>query len=233
MDKFQKCQKKCGYIIIFILMFNLHLCNNTYSKDSFFAEMCYLEDNYVLLYKIINWWNDSAPDDDHIICGNHLRCELMGKSKLRYNNNDSSLLIESTYHIEELISFIQECKEGGGPTYFVCSYLNQKYFGTTPIQDILPIYSSINSIVLAGIIKKQALHLIEREQKIGLEVGGRIAGLLLNNGKIATHHGGNFLKSCPQPHQNRNNFAPAFLIIKNLDNDEILAKYTVVGTKSE
>lgn len=225
--------RKYFYLILCTSVINLHLCEYSYSKDTFFAETCYLEDDYVLLYKIINWWNDSEPGDDTFICSNHLRCELLGMSKLRYDSVVGSLTIRSNYQIEELLSIFKECKECKGPSHFICTYLNEKYFGTIAAKNIPPIYSTINSISIKGIANRQALQLIENEQKIGIEIKGIIGGLLLENGKIAFHQAGNFLKACPQSAKNQTDQAQTFITIKNFDKDEILARYKMVINEDE
>ncbi len=62
------------FITIYTLLFSLSFCDYSYSKEEpLFAETCYIDSSYVLLYKIINWWNDSEPGADNILCGNTLK----------------------------------------------------------------------------------------------------------------------------------------------------------------
>lgn len=225
----KQCLRETVCLIISALLFNLCLFEYSYSKEhSFFAEKCFIDNRYVLLYKVINWWNDNAIDDNNFICSRRLRCELVGMSELLYNSTTSSLTIKSNYQIEDLISVFKECKKCKGPSYLICTYLNNKYFGSNPVKSIRPIYPTINFIVIQGITDKNANRLIINQEKIGIELEGTVGGLVLKNGKIAFHQNATFLKSCPESSQNQTDRFQTYLTIKNMETGEILAKFKTV-----
>jgi len=79
------------YLIMHALIFSLCLCEYSYSKEKpLFAETCYIDNSYVLLYKIINWWNDSEPVYDNMICGDTLKCKISGISTIQYDSVSES-----------------------------------------------------------------------------------------------------------------------------------------------
>ncbi len=207
----------------------LCFCEYSYSNEKpILVETCYIDNNYVLLYKIINWWNDSAPGDDNILCGNTLRCDTKGISTIRYNSVEKLLTISTNSDIEGLVSIFKECKSCKGLPYFTCTYLNEKYFEKITVENAFDITTIINTIKIKNVTNKQAQQLINIEEYIAIELKGIIGGLLLENGKIALHQNGNFLKSCPQSHEGRTKGFKTTLAIKNYITNEILVKYTAV-----
>ncbi len=125
----------------------MYLCEYAFSKEKpAVAETCYLDNNYVLLYKIINWWNDSQTDEDNIICGNFLKCEATGISQVRYNAEKELLTIKTDSNIQDILSIFKQCKVCWGPSSFKCTYLNEKYFENNSVENASKITGSINTI---------------------------------------------------------------------------------------
>lgn len=217
------------YLIIYAILSNLFLSDYSYSNEKpLFSETCYIDNSYVLLYKIINWWNDSEPDYDNMICGNTLRCKISGISTIQYDSVKELLTISTNSDIEDLVSIFKECENCTGPSYFKCTYLNEKYFGKVTTEDTLAINTTINTIGIKSVALKHARQMIDIEGYIAIELEGLIGGLLLENGKITFHQNGTFLKSCSQSPNSLLKQSKTFLTIKNSSTMEILAKYTAV-----
>lgn len=220
----------CFSRIFCILLLSLCICDYSYSNGKpLFTEICYLDDNYVLLYKIINWWNDSEPGDDHLICGTTLKCKIKGNLNIHYDNDQELLTIRVNSNIEELVSIFKECESCRGPSYFRCSYLNEKYFGKVDAVDTLVIHSTINTIEIQGVPRNQYLQIHNIEEFITVEIKGKVDGLLLENGKIALHQNGDFFKSCPQSSKGLPQQSETVLTIKNDNTKEVLAQYTIIA----
>lgn len=205
------------------------VCNNSYSKeDTPFPEACYLENSYVLLYKIINWWNDSVDGDSSFICNNNLLCEVKGQSHITVNNQNNTISIGTSSHIEDLISIFKECSNCTGPSHLKCTYINANYFGNIPLSEVALIGETINSLTITGVPSNKASSLRQIEEKISIQVEGVIGGLLIGSSKIALHQSGYFLKECANSQQNENIQSQTLLTIKNVETDEILAKYKMI-----
>ncbi|WP_028581306.1 hypothetical protein [Desulfogranum japonicum] len=225
-----KWLKKYLYIFVYTFLFVFSSYDYLLSKEeSILTEKCYIDNNYVLLYKIINWWNDSSSDEDNIVCGDTLRYVVTGVSIIHYDNKKELLTISTNSYLEDLVSLFKECRECEGPSYFKCSYINEKYFGKTQIENALDVHGTINAVRFKSITNKQAQFLIENEKYIAITLEGVVGGLILENGKIALHHSGNFLKSCPQSRKGSVKKYRTTLTIKNYLTNDILATYDIIS----
>ena len=218
---------KCFSIFLSLLIINIFQFNTLYANDSFYDEKCYLDNNYVLLYKIINWWNDCTPDDEYLLCNNQLKCELYNSTNIKYDDENQLLIFNSKYYIEELISIFSEC-ENCKSHLFKCTYINNEYFGNIKAESARIIDSTINSITINNVSKNQVNRLLKQVKFIKIEIEGKVGGLLLGSGRIALHQRGNFLKKCPTQVQNHSNTSEISITVKNMEDNDIIVKFETI-----
>lgn len=215
-------------IVFFIYLHsgNEGLCND--QGNHHVSEICYLDNNYVLLYKIINWWNDSLPSDDTAPCGNSIKCQSIGNVQVNYIESNKTLVIENTGDFAGLLSVIKQCRDCPGPSHFECTWINNKKFNTLTTKATPQNVTAINTLHINSVSPEQANHIRSMEDEIVFVVEGRIAGLLLQNGKIALHHSGEFLKACPKTLINEDENSNISLVVKNSITEEVFAQCSAV-----
>lgn len=194
-------------------------------NEQYFSEVCFVDNNYVLLYKIINWWYDCLPADDTLPCGDFITCQTIGKLIVYYNKEDKTLTLENTGDFAGLLSVLRQCSDCPGPSHFECTWLNGKYFNTIPTEAV-PHNTNIKVVQIAAISQKQADRIRSMADDMVFVVEGRVGGLLLGDGKIALHGSGKFLKPCPKAVSGEN--TTITLLIKNSKTEETIARYTAV-----
>jgi len=216
------------FIIFFVVIDLLLIHKTSFCKEevSFASEPCYIDNNYVLLYKIINWWNDALPGEDAGLCGSTIRCESNNHIRIEYKNQTISLLYSG--YFDDLLSIFKECKECFGPSYFECTWLNNRYFDKMDASSVPLISKKIKIIQFNNMSKKHAELILNLQGNIKFEIEGKICGLLLKDGKVALHHSGAFLKRCPLSRQNKANDSSIRLSIVNLTTGEPIARYSAV-----
>lgn len=213
------------WFLSFMVVFS---CLHINIPDAFCSESYYINNNRVLLYKIINWWNDCIPEESSHLCWRRIKCENEGDAHIVYSETEKTLKLQIKGGFAELLSTFKQCDQCFGPSYLQCTWLNKKYFGygeAVIVQDELP---AISALFFNNINKKEWRLIRSVEKDIELVLEGVIGGLLMMNGKIALHQAGNFLKTCPKPNQNRDNSFPISLKIINSRTEEVLAKYTAI-----
>lgn len=191
-------------------------------------ETCYVEDNYVLLYKMINWWNDSSPEDDTLLCGNRIRCLSSKSVTSEYNAAEKRLSFEVAGDFGELISPLKQCDRCFGPSYFQCTRLNEKYFPEMSCAEIEVLRGNINQVSIQNISGNLAANFKSVEKNLVFVVEGRIGGLLLTDGRIALHTSGSFLKTCSESFAEESNKIPISLTINDINAGAVVARFEAV-----
>ena len=216
------------FLFLPIILLSSHLVgSNAFcleTEHSALSEICYVNSNEVLLYKIINWWNNSLPEDDTLPCGDLITCQHTGGITVDYNRATMMLHITTSENFGELISVFKQCEQCPGPAYLECSWLNTKFFDNVQATRS----KDIKMLSFKEISPHQADKLKDAEKDLAVVVEGVIGGLLSGNGKIALHHTGDFLKSCPKSSQRPEERFPTSLKIINSRTQEELARYHVV-----
>jgi hypothetical protein len=223
------------YFIFFLLIFAGVCCVSKPSlcedEMPFFEEPCYIDNNYVLLYKIINWWNDALPQDEISLCGNALKCVGGSKTSIAYSRDTQVLQISNLNNSFDLLSIFKECDTCVGPSYLKCTWLNKKYFNKTDPSSVRILEKNIKTVYFNNINEKQAKVFSNLQGKIRFVVEGRIGGLLLNDGRIALHPAGSFLKKCPRSQLSEPSKLPISLSVINIQTGETIALYTAIYRK--
>jgi len=211
----------------FLLFFICFSCSIIFTQDASCAENYYIDNNRVLLYKIINWWYDCLPEETDRLCGSRLKYENRGNAKAEFNNAERTLKLNVKGGFTDLISIFKQCKTCPGPSCLKCVWLNEKYFKNSEAMNIYKNFAGPSIFVFKNITKKQARQIKNMEKNLIFVLEGTISGLI--NNKIALHRAGNFLKPCPDHSQIKNENPPIFLTIINTATNEILAKYSAIS----
>jgi len=93
------------------------------------AEKYYIDDNRVLLYKIINWWYDSLVEESQQLCGRTIRCQSNGNIQIEYDADKMRLKLKTRESFADLLSVFKQCEKCWGSSYLTLTWLNKEYFG--------------------------------------------------------------------------------------------------------
>lgn len=216
------------FLIIIFLFFHTQDAFCVETEHPFISEACHVNNNNILLYKIINWWNDSPPEEDTLPCGDPIKCQNIGNTQVAYSAAEMMLNLQIIGEFGELISVFKQCEQCSGPSYFKCTWLNTQFFGNVETTTSPIISRDIKILSFQGISPQQAHHLKNIEKDLAFVVEGVIGGLLLLDGRIALHQSGKFLKICPKSSQSQKESFPISLKIINSRTQEEIAKYQVI-----
>lgn len=190
------------------------------------SEKYYINSNRVLLYKIINWWYDSLPEESQQLCGSLIRCQTKGNIQIEYDTIKMKLKFNTKESFADLLSVFKQCEQCWGPSYLKLTWLNKEYFGDGKFITPTDKPPTLNSYVFDHIERTNVKRIMGILDVLGLELEGVINGL--KNGKIALHHSGKLLKTCQVDSEKHNDIFPITLKIVNSQTEEILAKLSVV-----
>ncbi|WP_164970279.1 hypothetical protein [Halarcobacter ebronensis] len=177
------------------------------------SDIYYLENNEVLLYKILNWWSNESHENSTEFCFNNLKVRSNKSLNLNYDKKTKILKIYLEEEFADLI-YIFENKND----YLKNVYINKNYFKNSKVRSI----RKINTISLENISLNQYEKIKKIKNTLAFELEGKIAGLLSFSGKVSFHKNGDFLRPCPQ---NQNEKFDIVFKILNLKTDEILVEY--------
>lgn len=167
--------------------------HNGYSDERYF-----LNDQRVLLYKIINWWYDANPAEAGQICGDRLRYENNRGWNLHESDNEIRLTHAGGQSCGSLVSLRSHCAHSSTTTFRVQpEWANTEYFEVSDISFEFEEQTTSNRCTI--IIDNVSQHLLERMRtgftELKLTINGRVNGL--GNGKVALLSGGDCYQRCP------------------------------------
>lgn len=160
------------------------------------TERYYIDDQPVLLYKVINWWYDSLPDQSQQLCGHRIKYTFSTDTASSYNADSRQLAIFLPSSFADLLSIFKTGDHCFGPSRLHCEWINGKYFGQSKALDILPAAGGVNRLVFDNFSEADALSVKNTVGKLSLSLEGAVGGLM--NGKIAlfTSCESDMLKKC-------------------------------------
>lgn len=189
------------------------------------SEKYYINNTRVLLYKIINWWYDSLPEESYLLCGESIKCRSQGNIQVRYDAVEMKIRLYPKESFADSLSVFKQCKQCFGPSYLKLTWLNKQYFGDGKYIASTDSHSNLNSFTFSQVERINAENIQGVVEGIGLELEGVICGLM--DGKIALHHSGELLKTCRVNKEKQDEQFEITLKILNFHTDEILAKFSV------
>lgn len=165
-------------------------------------ELYLLEGHQVLLYKIINCWYFAPNEDSVQLCGDLLEYKNIGKAKISFFQNSSTMKISVEGGFAPLLSVAEGC-DNCSPSSTEAMWMNDSYFSnskaTLHIEEST--YNNKYSIFIEN-INKNRLNVVEEEEKqLTFILTGTVQGL--QNGKIALHPAGDFLGKCKESNEGR------------------------------
>ncbi len=206
-------------LLIFLLPFNAY-------GSTVYPEMFYINNNGVLLYKIINWWYFSPPEESSQLCGSSIRYLNRGNTRVGYHESKMILTFRIQDGFTDQLMVFKHCEGEDGPSILKCSSVNKKYFGRGVATDMSGKLLSKGIFVIKNVDKKHGRKVLKIESEIVFELEGVICGLM--NGKIALYHGRTFLRHCPMESVDREGRYPITLKIINSGTKEVLSLYSAV-----
>ena len=213
------------WLLSFIIVLS---CFHIINHDVFCSETYSINNNRVLLYKVINWWYDCLPEESSQLCGRLVKCQNKGNAQVEYNETEMILKLQIKGGFADMLSVLKQCEHCFGPSYLQCIWLNPKFFGNGEAVIIQNEFAAINTLFFNNIDQKKFLQIRSIEKDIELILEGLISDLLRENGRIALHQAGNFLKPCPGAAQCRDDSFPISFKIINSHTGEMLAKYIAI-----
>jgi len=199
---------------------------STMPRDAAGSQAYFINNQKVLLYKIINWWYDSLPEDAHRLCGALIRCRAKGPIQIEYNAGEMTLKFNANTEFAQLLSIFEPWEQGLGRSRLKLTWVNKEYFGNGKIRVSTTRPPSARSYVFSPVDRADARRILSVERFVGFQLEGVVKGLM--NGKIALHHAGKQLKTCPKKFQRPHENDPTTLNIVNFQTREILATLSVV-----
>jgi len=196
--------------LIFVL---ICLCRNSGQCSEVYA----INEKPVLMYKVIQWWYNSLPQEDHLLCSSPVKWQSKGSLQIRYNESKKELVLQL-----EKPSLLFLAESGGLPYTVTCTQLSKTWF---PQGDAANPEAATDpeSIVFHNISNSQALTIKTMAQEMRVEIQGRIKGLV--NGRIALVRPQEPIKACPPDPPISE--AGIYLTITHSGTDEIIAAFII------
>jgi len=180
------------------------------------SEAYYIDNNRVLLYKIINWWYECLPDEANALCGRLIKYEKQKDIIIKYDQNKLNIVLTAKGGFATQIS----------ATDLKCTWSNRAYFGGGKPVDITSLQLSAGEFTINNIDANHYHRIKDILPHLTFELKGEIAGLL--NGQIALHRAGPFIKKCPLPPKDSGESSTTSFRIINFHTKEVLATYSPV-----
>ena len=190
------------------------------------TEKYYIDQQPVLLYKIINWWNTCLPDDCGLFCGKTIFCTDQGNVNIEKDTTGSDLKLRVNGNFAEMLAPFRQSEAFFGPNRLQCKWLNQKYFGDGTAEDLKDTVNGQSEFRFRSVSETHVQLLKKVEKDIGVVLKGVIGGLI--NSKIALHRAGKMSNYCFKSNANNRKQFPISLMIVNAQTTEVLAEYTAL-----
>jgi len=189
-------------------------------------ERYYIDQQPVLLYKIINWWYNCLPDDCDLFCGKTIFCANQGNVNIENNKQGSDLILRVNGKFGEMLSPFRQSEAFFGPNRLQCKWLNEKYFGDGVAEDSKDTVNGVSKFHYRSVSDRHVELLKEVEKDMGVILTGVIGGFI--NGKIALHQAGKMPNHCSIGNTDNQEQFPITMKIVNSRTAEVLAEYTAL-----
>lgn len=176
-------------------------------------ESCSIDEDRVIVYKVINWWYDCLEVDSRLLCGKNLRCSLTGQIDIRYNPKKQTLILKLDKGLGELISI--------GAVNPIAGQLNPDFFGKAKAGHIRSNDHGIREIGFQEVPPDHADKLKRLQGRMMITLTGMITGL--KNGKLALDSEEDFIRSCPASDKKN----PIVLTLTLSETKERLARFRI------
>lgn len=183
-----------------------------------------IDEQPVLLYKIIQWWYDAPAADAPWACGRTLTCRTADPIQITYAQNDRRLSLQFEAGFAELVS--AGTPEAGSPSMDLrATWLDPNYFGDVTAKLCPDPGCPLGRLCIEGVASDQAPRLAAMGNHIEVVLAGTVCGLV--DGRIALTHGQGLLKVCPASASPATPSRPVTLALRNRDADAVLAIFAI------
>ena len=191
-----------------------------FSVPAHSGENYFIEDEKVLLYKVVNWWYTCLEPDAQWLCGQSLRFESHGDIRSAASGRDGKLLLTLPGNCAGQLSLFKKSKNR---PFFKLMWQDPDYFpGDMTLPRELYALDRLPVIVTSEEDRRIIRDLAPR---LGIKIEGRIRGLV--NNRIALHPVDsateNQIRFCPEP-ENGLPF-PILLTFIHTPSGKALARY--------
>ncbi len=192
-----------------------------FSVPAHSSEDYFIEDEWVLLYKVVNWWYTCLEPDVQWLCGQSVRFETHGEIRVAGKGRKMDLILP-----KECAGQLSLFKTTQGKNYFKRIWQHPDYFSRGII--LSPALYTLDRLSVTDIPKEDQSRIRSLIPLLGLQIQGRIRGL--TNNRIALHPVDSTtedqIRSCPEPEDGTP--FPVSLSIVHTPSGEALALYEMV-----
>ncbi|MCP4233210.1 MAG: hypothetical protein GY770_06445 [Aestuariibacter sp.] len=192
------------------------------------SELFYIDNQRVLLYKIINRLYLQNPGEFEVLCGTTLRYENDGNITVEYSDTQNVLKLKLDYGFTDMLSIAQKCEHCPGATYLVANDLNGAYFGSGSASPLHGELESIQAFRFSNVGSSEAKQIRRIEKEISITLTGVVGGLFLEEGRVALHRADSSLNRCPENVGSKEVNHPVSLRVINSRTKEVLAEYSTL-----
>ncbi len=195
------------------------------------GETYYIDDSPLHLYKTINWWYDSTPQESTTLCGKPIKCTNEGNARIEYDEINQSVELKIKGGFASLLLAFKTCEKCYGPSSLKCVWRNQKYIKSSAIAIQLNKDDVIDGITFINVKKEDARQIMNMVHGMLFVLEGVIGGL--SNSRIAMHESAELLKYCHAEPQLRDQSPqyPISLKILNANTNETLALFSMTWSR--
>lgn len=191
------------------------------------GETYYIDYSPLHLYKTINWWYDSTPEESNTLCGKPIKCKNVGNTEIRYDEMNEKIELKIKGGLASMLLAFKNCEQCYGPSNLNCTWLNQNYIKSETVAIQLNEASIIDGFTFTNVKKEDAQLIKNMAKDMQFVVEGVIGGL--SSSRIALHESADLLKYCNAeiPDQKQYKQYPISLKIVNANTNEILAIFSM------
>lgn len=179
------------------------------------AETYAIDNQRVLIYKIIAWWYDCLPEEAQALCGREIFWQSSRQVRVTYDATKGRLQLQLGDGLADRLSL---------PSPLKPILLNPLYFNLKTQPALVD--PAAGSFVFSGVDKKNAERFRGIEERIAVDPAGEITGL--EDGRIALWPSTQRIKFCPP----QENISAVRLSIINTIAGEVLAEFEGVAEEA-
>jgi hypothetical protein len=203
----------------------LLLCLLLAVQHAFCAETYYIDDQPLLLYKVINWWYDSLPAESGRPCGKSIKCRNEGNAGVEYDALKKEVSINIRGGLAGMLLTFKTCGDCYGPSRFRCTWLNRNVFKGGKAAVLVVDSTVVQGFSFSPVEREQAGIIQTMADDLRIELEGVIGGLA--DGRIALHASDGLLKHCPAVSDDQADAYPILLRIVNSKTNVVLSEFTM------
>lgn len=186
---------------------------------SFSQEWYSIDNQPVLMYKIINYWYDAPGDTASFLCGRPVSCRIKSDTTLKYTPQDRQIILFFPQPVADQLSIAEPPKTAKALWAAGPFHMNSSLLDSCTAMVTLTDSGNLKQIVLSPVLPDLFRELQTGRLEVMIE--GRIFGL--KNGRIALHPTKNLIRKC----QKSDNPAPVTIRIVDTVSKKTIAELKI------